>query len=379
MRTRNKCWWNKEFILLAIPLSFIVGRLSIQPSAEPNDGEITAYSSCGSSCFFNLHVDRTCIRILEYSRTSSSGLGHQLSELAQALHISCTHNAALKFDGFGEKVSRHGHKYSFVNELLGLKVFTNNAGYSTSHLTRISFNDTLDTRCGVVLEGNYKQCPGGDCFRSPYTSLLLDTYATRLRNIADTQGTWLSENPFRHWPTRFHVVWHVRLGDLELHKPGDAFYTNIYESVKHIFALMMDVRHVFIAEWSLISADLRGEYERILGDLAGASEFLELDVRTSMLHMMHANLLVGSGSSLPIMAAVFSRKTLYCNVKPKIGFNYLNEYVSDGLNFDESYKVVDHTFSILHKLCRDEELNFKLKSHSHKCESKSLTLSRSDN
>lgn len=208
---------------------------------------------------------------------------------------------------------------------------------------------------------------------------MLDTYATRLRNIADTQGTWLSENPFRHWPTRFHVVWHVRLGDLELHKPGDAFYTNIYESVKHIFALMMDVRHVFIAEWSLISADLRGEYERILGDLAGASEFLELDVRTSMLHMMHANLLVGSGSSLPIMAAVFSRKTLYCNVKPKIGFNYLNEYVSDGLNFDESYKVVDHTFSILHKLCRDEELNFKLKSHSHKCESKSLTLSRSDN
>lgn len=355
-------------MLLAIPLSFVAGRLSIQPSAEPNEKEIVAHPSFASSdCFFTFTVDPTCIRMLEYSRTSNSGLGHQLSELTQALHISCTHNAALKFDGFGDKVSRHGHKYSFVNELLGLKVFTTNAGYDTSHLVRISFNDTLDVRCGVVLEGNYKQCPGGDCFRSPYTSLLLDMYATRLRNIADTQGTWLSENPFGDWPTRFHVVWHVRLGDLELHRPGDAFYTNIYESMKHIFGLMTDVRHVFVAEWSLIPAEVRDEYERILGGLVGTSVFLELDVRTSMLHMMHANLLVGSGSSLPIMAAVFSRKTLYCNVMPKIGFNYLNEYVSDGLNVDEHFKVVDHTFSILHKLCRDKELNFKLKSHSYKC------------
>ena len=70
-------------------------------------------------CELILDVNPRCVRILQYSRTSNSGFGHQLSELIQSMHISYTHAAALKFSGFGDKVSRHGHVYNFADSLLG--------------------------------------------------------------------------------------------------------------------------------------------------------------------------------------------------------------------------------------------------------------------
>ena len=318
----------------------------------------------GPECKLVLDVNPRCVRILQYSRTSNSGFGHQLSELIQSMHISYTHAAALKFSGFGDKVSRHGHVYNFADSLLGLDFLSKNRIYPTSELTPLSFNDTLSTECNVLYEGNYKECPGGDCFRSPFSALLLDQYKHCLRHIAYTHGDWNSKNPFNESVENrhiFRVVWHIRLGDLELHSIGDEFYQNVHDSLSMILQQMVEVQHYFIAEWSIISDEKKQKYLEMLNATIGCARLLDVNVQEAFTHMMHSDLLVGSGSTLPIMAAAFSNKTTYVNVKPKIDWNFLNEYLTDGLSTTKDGRVINHVLDILRRLHRNPNFAGKLK------------------
>ena len=62
--------------------------------------------------------------------------------------------------------------------------------------------------------------------------------------------------------------------------------------------------------------------------------------------MMHSDLLVGSGSTLPIMAAAFSNKTTYVNVKPKIDWNF-KQYLTDGLSTTKDGRVINHVLDMM--------------------------------
>lgn len=72
--------------------------------------------------------------------------------------------------------------------------------------------------------------------------------------------------------------------------------------------------------------------------------------------MMHSDILVGSGSTLPMIAALFSDKTLYVNVKPKTGWNFLNDFISDGLSTSGDGTVMNHIFEIRDKLLERREM-----------------------
>ena len=78
--------------------------------------------------------------------------------------------------------------------------------------------------------------------------------------------------------------------------------------------------------------------------------FLELEVEDTMLHFMHSDILIGSGSSLPVVAALFSDVTLYVNVMPKTGWNYFCEFIFDGLIADENGIVLNHVLEIQQKV-----------------------------
>lgn len=354
---RRRVCWQLAVISVVCSLTFLTVRGT---STRHNPARIlpaqTQKTSSASSfkCEVVLDVDPACVRLLQFSRTPNSGLGHQLSEVLQAMFLSRTHSAALRFDGFSKKVSRHGHSYEFVTSLLGLEFLSVNSLYPVTGLRLLSFNDTTSTECNVLYQGNYKDCPGGDCFQSPFTALILDQYKSCLRGIAYERGTWALTNPFHDRTSKstqnFNVVWHVRLGDLELHGVDDAFYYNVYSSLSDVFAQMENVQHYFIAEWSLISEEKKKKYSSKLCDVVGVARLLDVDVQEAFTHMMHSDLLIGSGSTLPIMAAVFSSKTVYVNVSPKIGWNFLNEYLSDGLSTTKDGVVINHKIDVLRRL-----------------------------
>ena len=302
-------------------------------------------------CPVTMNIDNSCARVVSFSRTTKSGLGHQLSEMLFAMHVSYTHRAALKFGGFSEQQSRHGMDYAFATDLFGLRTFMKHADYDTSNLREVSMQNTSNVDCGVVIWGNYKECPGGHCFLSPYNNLLFHKYSRCLRAQAKKFGTWKNLNPHGS-PEKFQIAWHVRLGDIELHPVGDMFYKNLYNSLLPVLANYADIEIRFIGEWSLLPKDARDKYEAFLFGIVGAADFVDLHLKTALLYMLHSDLLIGSGSTLPMIAALFSTRVLYINVKPKTGWNFLNDFLSDGLVTSDDGVVLNHVFEINEELAK---------------------------
>ena len=89
-------------------------------------------------------------------------------------------------------------------------------------------------------------------------------------------------------------------------------------------------------------------------------ELLSADVEETFLYMMHADILVGSGSELPITAALFSSRTLYFNVEPKHGWNYLAEYVP-GAVVSTSGELLTSLYRVRRHLSRRIDIYQKLK------------------
>jgi len=295
------------------------------------------------------HVDSSCVRVVFLSRTYNSGLGHQLLELLFGLHTSISLNAAFKFDGFSERKSAHGTNYMFATRMLGLERFMLNEDYDTDHLYVVPLNNTSDRTCGVVIRGNYKECPGGSCFMSPFTNLLSTRYLRCLRTQASRLGTWKIRNPFANSDT-FNIVWHVRVGDIELHPPESGFNANLHKSLSPFLADISNVKFLFVGQWSLCSSERLASYKKSLSSFATDATFFESEIEDTMLYLMHSDILIGSGSSLPLVAALFSDTALYVNVKPKTGWNYFCEFIPDGLITDDNGHILNHVLEIQQKV-----------------------------
>ena len=84
--------------------------------------------------------------------------------------------------------------------------------------------------------------------------------------------------------------------------------------------------------------------------LVGNAVLLDLSIEDSFLHMMHSDLLIGSGSTLPIVAGLFSTRTLYVNVKPKTGWNFLSDFLPEGLVTTDDGVILNPPEEIMRKL-----------------------------
>lgn len=63
--------------------------------------------------------------------------------------------------------------------------------------------------------------------------------------------------------------------------------------------------------------------------------------RRAFLAMIHADVLIGSGSSLPMIASAISAQPLYFNHVPKHGFNYGMEMMIDNADLLHNGTVLD--------------------------------------
>ena len=292
---------------------------------------------CGAS----LRIHPACVRVLQGKRRERAGLGHQISEMVFFIHLSALHGAAYAIKPFARKLSDHKASHEFVNGLLGLhSLFTDN---EFNELEVDSMANVRTDECGVLLEGGYLDCPGGDCFKSPVMMGAFRKYTPCLQRLSQLHGTWPTLNPFSPAHQILNVAWHVRVGDRSPHLSDDDFFKNLFETLHHHTASVgKQCHHYVLGEWTRVDNKLRDEYTAMFkGFLRGQRlRVLDLDLKKTLLYMLHADLLVGSGSSLSEIVPLFSRKPLYVNVQPKHGWNFLAELQEDALHANSSGFIV---------------------------------------
>jgi len=271
-----------------------------------------------------------------------AGLGHRIFELVFALQMALSYRATLHFGEAWAKASEHGSGYEFVETLLGLRhLYSKEMNIKEEEYNLTDFNDVFNTDCKVIYRGNYTSCGGDNCFKSPTMVLAAAKHVDCLRQNAKRHGTWATMSPFRD--DYFHVVWHIRVGDRELHTPDDAFYENLIVDLSH-YLTAGKVKHHFLAEWTAVSASKENAYRQSITKMLPDAEFISPGIQEAFLVLMHADLLIGSGSSLPMAAALFSGGA-FINVRPKHGWNYFCDYIP-GLVASDEGRLANHAHEV---------------------------------
>lgn len=151
-------------------------------------------------------------------------------------------------------------------------------------------------------------------------------------------------------PPAVRVAMHVRIGDTVLHGVNDTFYSTVLKGVRTITQghrvelyviggarggrqppdeYVRAVRAAAAAAWVNVTA---GEGVEVLAPA--------LAVPDALRYMMQCDLLVGSGSSLPQVAALLSGKPLFLHHIPKHGFTSV-ELMADDADLDRTGKLLD--------------------------------------
>jgi len=314
---------------------------------------------CGLPLF-----NRRCVRVLDCLRSKNAGLGHQIAELIFSLTLSVFHDATFVYESFPLAKNDHNVSLAFVDELFGLKhVFSSkwSKDLELKSLRPLSIQTSQRDVCNVRFQGTYRDCPGGVCFFSESMSHTFDRFAPCLRELSLVHGTWSSRKPKSMDSTSLNVVWHFRLGDLESHMPDDPFFRQLSSTLAPVFESAVCVRHYFVANWNIISEQRRVTYQDALQSQFKYTSFVAVDLEQTLLYFLHADIMIGSGSSLPRVAGLFSSIPLIVNIRPFHGWNHKAEYFSDGIDADNGGRVRTPIEDVFHKL-RLKGIEFKFKS-----------------
>jgi hypothetical protein len=347
--------WILFFEVSAAPESAISSSSSVfVPVAEPRHSNtfmtshldnLTSHTSCQD--IFALRDG--CKRYLKMDREVKAGLGHQITELLTGLRFGVLLRLTPVFTPFEPIQSNHGENYTAINEVLGVSTLMFDANNDKSTLREVDISIVKPEDCGIIVRANMNSCKRVNCFHSPSTTLMFQSSARCMRFIALEHGNWNKANPFANQPT-FNVVWHVRVGDIQLHPPGDEFYTNILHEIQDILDDFDEVVHTFIGAWHRLDSDEYRNYTDFFATEFTHSIMANLTTIDSLLHMMHADLLIGSGSSLPLVATLFSAFPVYINTESRkpghTGWGFLGDYFMEGLTADYSGKLFQHPSEI---------------------------------
>lgn len=317
-------------------------------------------------CGVRMNVNPDCVRLFRPVRSFSSGLGHQVGELIFFLALSTKFSAVPIIDTFTDRKNSHNESLVGVTDLLGINSLmgTRYPGIERLHKVRSTANHSL--QCNVLIEGGYKECPGfktsdNDCFKSQLVALSFSRFAPCLRRMSEKEGSWSQRRPQLFADNSFNVVWHIRLGDREDHGPESKYFENLRRGLTPLFRAAKIVRHFIIADWEHTDLATKQQYVNSFKQ-AGEVIALSLSMEESLVHFMHADMLIGGGSSFPRLAALFSANVLYVNAKPFVGWQFLAEFLDDGICVDSEGNLV-HPFVDILRLIVTKGKSEKFSSH----------------
>lgn len=323
---------------------------------EGTKGALTSSLKSYEQCGLSLKVNMSCPRVLHAVREVRAGLGHQLSELVFFAQLSKYYGATLVIEPFSSKLSSHGSSHLFVNSFLGLQNILSDLDVRSLKLNSTLLSDVSNEECGVLFEGGFRDCPGADCFQTPLMRSVFANFAPCLRYLSTRDGTWRDNNPYKDHT--FNVVWHVRVGDRVPHDIHDVYFQNIYAGMRSIFDLAPVVHHYVLGDWFSTGAHKRQAFKSKFTELLGSDNvhFPRLSLKETLTYMLHASVLIGSGSSLSAIVPLFSDKPMYLNVKPKHGWNFLAEDAFDGVQVTGDGHVVTPTWE-MRSIMRNKRLD----------------------
>jgi hypothetical protein len=329
--------------------------------------------------------DPACPRLLVNKYSAREGFGHQFAEFLFGMRKAHEHGLSYIFEPFSSS-GAHKDNYTDINAVLGLtKLFAANSGVSREDVNEIIMKQNgsfvginepqLDKGCGKLASvSSYRYClsdPQKSCFSAPENAHLYQNAANCFRKGARRYGTafqrclFLADDtassrlavgsgppPNILPPDMIVVVWHVRVGDRVLHRPGDKFYRKVLKQLQNITAGYR--LRVLLVGKTVNSASVPFEYvdhvdglaKELWNDAADTSMVPKViaptyDLTDAFVAMMQADVLIGSGSSLTHTAAVFSDQPLFFNHVAKHGYNYGAEMFADSVDLAADGTILD--------------------------------------
>jgi hypothetical protein len=322
-----------------------------------------------------VHLNPNCPRLLEYTYSEGTGFGHQFTEFLFGIKKAQVYGMTYLFTPFKGSIG-HGDDYTFINDMLGLsKLFESLSAAtreSVKQLPRVDLLSTNSSLCNAVYTiSGYRHCYpelSGNCFSSTETRFLFQDVAGCLRQGVQRLGyahercvllgnEQNKQQPAHHYLPKdtVYVVLHVRVGDYEPHPPNDLFYTKLFENLRRI-AAGYKINILLVGKGQVDmdgSFSVASNYLDILRTKVSdvwkeyAPEYIpkvyspRYTLTESFLSMMQADILVGSGSSLPAVASLVSGVPLFFNHVPKHGYNVGMEMVGSDVDLEFNGEVLD--------------------------------------
>lgn len=358
------CYWGIQTHPIKPPISMDAG--------DEKKGDVLVQKACRE---FVVPLDTDCPRFLEYSHTSAAGFGHQFMEMLFGLNKARALRLTYQYQPFNTS-TWHGDNYAVLDNLLGLSnlfeavTFTRSPDRDTllNQLPRQELTPAYANRCGVVYTiGGYHHCqsaPNGDCFSSPDNRYLFQDTSECLRAGVSAFGIAFdkcvliphAENISMLPSDEIYVVIHVRVGDIDLHKPDDRFYKTLLTDLKDITAGYR--LRILLVGKGIVDLDGRSNVSSEYLDTIKSRAFKiwnstavhesvpiisapKYTFQDAFLAMMQADILVGSGSSLPAVASLVSGVPLFFNHVAKHGYNFGAEMVANDVDLGADGHVLE--------------------------------------
>jgi hypothetical protein len=333
----------------------------------------------------------TCPRQLVVKYLESAGFGHQFTELLFGMYAAQYMGLTLTWSPFAPSQD-HGDDYTGLVKVLGLeRFFVDGLGLMRAddllelyrskptmfgqwiEVGNLDKRSVVPTACNntvLSIEG-WWHCRSGiadnNCFWAPEHAFLFQRFGECLRAGVHVYGTAFDRCVFKEEKGEGNnrylrrdtlvVVWHLRFGDVSPRKPGDVFFANVVQALKQIIpiGLIKQVHIVLVGGGGKATSGVPQAYVDSLRDIIvnnneNASDtslrfqverFHKTSFEEQFLAMMQADVLVGSGSSVPQVATLLSGKPVFFNHVPKHGYGYGQEAMADAVDMDEQGRVLD--------------------------------------
>lgn len=314
----------------------------------------------------NYHgINRSCNRFAFMGCSGSAGFGHRFGEIVLSMLLADRLNATFVLDDRCWQVTgTHGH-YSWFHDFFPFQdsfiTWSQMMNFTKpthawidgewGYLER-NMNGDFNRSCDVTFSSRWDMCTGS-CFEKASIVGSFDDVKWRFREVYSKSRFYPSVEVFASCKESgsISVALHMRSGDITLNN-NRSYTVNVLAQIKSIVSKFPFQVYIFGED---VINNFNFFPEVCSTVLNTSCTFPNISVADTLYHLIQADILVTSGSSFPIAAALFREKKITLTSVPKEGPNTIYE-TSDDIKLSPdgiipSRKILDETISrirILH-------------------------------
>jgi len=280
-------------------------------------------------------INSDCPRFAGISTSSRVGNGHFFGDFVFSLRLAIILNATLLYqpETFfqGEMHGSHAWMVAFLNLLEGEHKYSDvETKYMPTLLRVRSLKETTLlaksklSHCNTLFWGSDGICDGS-CFKD--TGLHFDAVKWIFR-AKFMRSRYVPKSELLYHVTDYNIAWHIRVGDIELHKSDETFFQSILSQILPALQFLKSgtIRHYVFADCEVCPPP--GYY--FLEDLLSHPVHVaNMDAEDTMYHFVNADMVVETGSSFTTIAHTVATKPVFIFTCPKESTNSSAFVVND--------------------------------------------------